>query len=190
METDIRCQSNHQLFFNISQTVVTTVKEINFLNSVIYSINILKQIKIRSSDIPPGQEFLLKKLDPSRPVCSIRFVYKEKRYGITFSCLQQGDCFHCLIKGAKTSREQSNGTGFLKESYFPVKKVFIFNLARVSLHNRVRFLLKGKSDVNAKRMIRSGALINCLHDARSSAGNDHIACFSKFLTKEICHFID
>src|SRR4030065_221475 len=148
METDIRCQSNHQLFFNISQTVVTTVKEINFLDSVICGIDMFKQIKIRSSDIPPGQEFLLKKPDPSRPVCSIWFVHKEKWYGITFSCLQQGDRFHCLIKGAKTSREQSDGAGFFKESYFPVKKVFIFNLARVSLHNRVRLLLEGKSDVN------------------------------------------
>ena len=113
-------------------------------------------MKIRSTDETPIKELLFEKMRPSVPVGPAGLFQEDEGHGVSFSGLDQGECFKGLVHGAESPRKEDDRIGFLEEGHFSVEKVFIVDVPGVSFQNGVGFLFKGQSDVYPEGPVRSG----------------------------------
>ena len=112
-------------------------------------------------------------LVPGLPVSAARPVDEHQRHQLALARLHQRQRFVTLVHRAKPAGEQRDGVGVPDEDQLAGKEILEGDQLLVLANDRVGRLFPGQTDVGAKALLRAGALVSGLHDARARAGNDH-----------------
>src|SRR6185436_10896322 len=112
-------------------------------------------------------------LVPRFPISAAWPIDQDQGHQLAFPRLHQRERFVTLIHRAEATRKQGNRIRMPNEDQLARKKILKRDELLILANNWVGALLPWQANVRPETFFRSGPLVTRLHDATSSACNDH-----------------